>query len=403
MLELENALQRILAALPAPQAETVPLPEADGRVLLEPATARVDLPPFDNSSVDGYAVRAADLAGACAERPARLRLVARVAAGQPADTPVGPGQCARIFTGSPLPPGADAVVMQEVARPEAGNADVIAVTECVQPGENIRRRAEDVARGSTLAETGDRLAPFQLALLAAAGIAAVRVGRRPRVALLATGSELCEPDAVSALPSGRIFESNRLALAALLTRAGGLPAVLPLVADAPDAIASALQHALDTSDVVVTTGGVSVGEFDHVKSVFTQLGGALEFWKVAIKPGRPFVFGRRGGRFLFGLPGNPVSALVTFWLLVRPALLRWQGARDLAPPACPGELAEPLANPDARRHFVRVRLDAAGRVFSAGRQASHALRSLAAANGLVDVPPHTTLAAGTRVAVLRWD
>lgn len=403
MLELEAALQRILAALPAPQDESVRLADADGRVLLQPVLAQLDLPPFDNSAVDGYAVRAADVAGARLDSPVRLRLIARLAAGQFSDAPVGPGECVRIFTGSPVPFGADAVVMQEVARAEPADPNLIAVTEPVEPGENIRRRAEDVARGSTLAGAGERLTPLKLALLAASGVAEVRVGCRPRVALLATGSELCEARAVSALAPGYIFESNRTALAALVTRAGGVPTMLPLVADAPEAIASAMRRALDECDLLVTTGGVSVGEFDHVKAVFAQLGGTLEFWKVAMKPGRPFVFGRRGEKFLFGLPGNPVSALVTFWLLVRPALLKWQGARDVAPPMCPGELAEPLANPDSRRHFMRVRMDASGRIVSAGRQASHALRSLADAHGLVDVPPHTTLPPGARVQVLRWD
>lgn len=403
MLELEDALQRILLALPAPQAETVRLADADGRVLLQPLIAQIDLPPFDNAAVDGYAVRAADVAHARGDSPVRLRLVARLAAGQCSDAALGASECARIFTGSPLPPGADAVVMQEVARPEPAHPNLVAVTGPVEPGENIRRRAEDVARHSVLAEAGERLTPFKLALLAASGVAEVCVGRRPRVALLATGSELCEAGAVSELPPGHIFESNRTALAALVARAGGVPLAVPLVPDVPEAIASAMQRALDECDLLVTSGGVSVGEFDHVKAVLAQLGGALEFWKVAMKPGRPFVFGRCGARCVFGLPGNPVSALVTFWLLVRPALLRWQGARDVAPPTCPGELAEPLANPDTRRHFNRVRMDPFGRVSSAGRQASHALRSLAGAHGLVDVPPRTTLPAGARVQVLRWD
>jgi molybdopterin molybdotransferase len=403
MLELEDALERILAATPPPQLESLRLPDADRRVLGETITAPEDLPPFENSAVDGYAVRAADVAAARPEQPVRLRLVSRLAAGQFPTAPVGPGECARIFTGSPVPPGADAVVMQEVAQPDPAEPGCIVIRESVTPGENVRHRGEDVPRGRVLAQAGERLTPFKLALLSAAGVAQVRVGRRPRVALLATGSELCEPGAVSELPPGHIFESNRTALAALVARAGGVPRVLPLVPDAPDALATAMQRALNECDILVTSGGVSVGEFDYVKAVFEQLGGVLTFWKIAMKPGRPFVFGRRGGTLLFGLPGNPVSALVTFWLLVRPALWRWQGAREVAPPSCPGELAEPLVNDDARRHFVRVRVEANGCVVPAGRQASHLLHSLAASDGLVEVPPRTTLPKGARVRVLRWD
>ncbi len=403
MLELEDALQRILDALPPPRAQTLPLARADGRVLLEPAIARVDLPGFDNSAVDGYAVRAADVAGARPDSPVRLRLVARIAAGQPAAIRLEPGQCARVFTGSCLPSGADAVLMQETVTTDPSDAQWIVIRQPVQPSEHLRRRAEDVARGAMLVGAGERLTPLKLALLAAAGIAEVRVGTPPRVVLLATGSELYEPGAVSELPPGGIYESNRIALAALTARAGGLPVLLPPVADVPEAIAEGLQRALEAGDLVVSSGGVSVGEFDHVKSVFTRLGGRVAFWRVAMKPGRPFVFGWREGKFFFGLPGNPVSALVTFLLLVRPALLRWQGARDVSPPTQWGELAQRLDNPDERRHFVRVRVDDTGRVWSAGRQASHLLGSLAAADGLVDVAPRSALPEGSRVKVLRWD
>ena len=270
-----------------------------------------------------------------------------------------------------------------------------------QPGENVRPRGEDVKRGATLAEAGEVLSVGRIGLLAAAGLARVQVGRQPVVGLLATGSELTEPG--QPLAPGRIYESNRLALAALIKRAGAVPKVFPLVADALAATAPALADAFDQCDAVVTSGGVSVGEMDFLKRAFEQIGGKLQFWKVAIKPGRPFVFGRLRGKLLFGLPGNPVSALVTFLLLVRPALLRWQGATDVSLPAHPGVLAEPLANPGERRHFMRVKVDPAGKVRSAGIQASHVLSSLAAANGLVDVPANTTLPAGTAVSVLRWE
>jgi molybdopterin molybdotransferase len=238
-------------------------------------------------------------------------------------------------------------------------------------------------------------------LLAAAGLARVQVGRQPVVGLLATGSELTEPG--HPLGPGRIYESNRATLAALIGRAGAVPIVLPLVADVLAETSLALADAFSQSDAVVTSGGVSVGEMDFLKRAFEQIGGSLEFWKVAIKPGRPFVFGRLQGKLLFGLPGNPVSALVTFLLLVRPALLRWQGATDVSLPAHPGVLAEPLANLGERRHFIRVKVDATGKVRSTGIQASHVLSSVAAANGLVDVPADTTLAEGSAVTVLRWE
>jgi molybdopterin molybdotransferase len=221
--------------------------------------------------------------------------------------------------------------------------------------------------------------------------------------LLATGSELKEAASALELAPGQIYESNRAALTQLIVSAGGIPAIFPIVPDDPEATRTALSRALSECDLVVTCGGVSVGEMDFVKSGFEELGGLLQFWKVAIKPGRPFVFGRHREKLLFGLPGNPVSAFVTFLLLVRPALLRWQGATTIGLPASAGVLAEPILNPDNRRHFMRVSMDSKGQVRSAGTQASHMLSSLALAEGLVDVPPKTSLATGTIVQVLRWE
>jgi molybdopterin molybdotransferase len=232
------------------------------------------------------------------------------------------------------------------------------------------------------------------------GCARVLVGRRPVAGLLATGSELREPG--QPLGPGQIYESNRPALAALVHGAGAVPRRFPLVADTLDATRSALAEALAQCDAVVSSGGVSIGEPDFIKDALAELGGSLEFWRVAMRPGRPFVFGRWREKLLFGLPGNPVSAVVAFLLLVRPALLRWQGAGEIDLPAHPGVLAEPLANPGAYPHFLRVRVDAAGQVYSTGLQASHALGSLAAANGLVQVPPHTTLPRSSTVSVRRW-
>ena len=401
MLELEDALQKILTALPPPVSERVALHEAAGRVLAENISSSVDLPPFDNSAMDGYAVRAGDVEGATPEVPVCLRLRGKVAAGEMFAGEISRGECARLFTGSPLPRGADAVVMQEDTRVDPAHPDEVWIRDAAKPWENVRRRGTDAARGTMLAEAGAVLTAGRISLLAASGIVGLETGKRPRVGLLATGSELRE--AGQTLAPGQIYESNRIALTALVGRAGGIPRCFPLVPDTLAATQGALEAALRECDAVVTSGGVSVGEMDFVKTAFEQLGGELQFWKVAIRPGKPFVFGRCQGKFLFGLPGNPVSAFVTFLLLVRPALLRWQGAAVVALPAAPGQLAEPLANPGGRRHYLRVRVDNAGKVFSAGAQASHALRSLASADGLVAVSPQTVLAAGTTVPVLRWE
>jgi molybdopterin molybdotransferase len=398
MLELEEALAQILAEIPSPTSESILLSEAGGRVLAEGVDSPVDLPLFDNSAMDGYAVHACDVASARPASPARLRLIGKTAAGETFAGTVTAGTCVRLFTGSPLPPGADAVVMQEDSRPNPDAKEEVHFLEPAKPGEYVRRRGEDVKRGETLIGAGEVLSAGRLSLLAAAGLPRVRVARQPVVGLLVTGSELKEPGEL--LMPGQIYESNRIALAALVRRAGAIPNVLPLVVDALAATRFALTEAFRQCDALITSGGVSVGEMDFIRRAFEEVGGTLQFWKVAIRPGRPFVFGRYGGKILFGLPGNPVSSLVTFLLLVRPALLRWQGAADISLPIRSGVLAEPLGNPESRRHFMRVKMDASGKVRSAGVQASHILSSMAAANGLLDLPPRATLAAGTAVQVI---
>jgi molybdopterin molybdotransferase len=328
-------------------------------------------------------------------------LTGRVAAGETFSGEVLPGTCVRLFTGSPLPRGADAAAMQEDTRLDASRPGVVAFLDSIKPWENIRFRGEDIKPGAVLGEPGDTLTAGRINLLAAAGVSEVVVGRRPIVGLLATGSELLE--AGQPLAPGKIYESNRAGLAALALDAGAVTKIFPLVPDTPEATRTALETAFKQCDLVVTSGGVSVGEMDFIKSAFEEMDGKLEFWKVSIRPGRPFVFGRHGAKFLFGLPGNPVSAFVTFLLLVRPAIARWQGSATTNLPAHPGALAEPLSNIGNRRHFMRVIVDATGQVRSAGAQSSHILASLASANGLVDVPPHSTLPAGSTVRVMRWE
>ncbi len=401
MLTLEEAQARMLACVPSLPAERLPLAAAARRVLAQDLHSNIDLPGFDNSAMDGYAVRADEVRDATGHAPVRLRVVGTIAAGRVFDGAVTPGTAARIFTGSPMPKGADAVVMQEDTRTDG---EFVVVLDGVSRGGNVRRRGEDVRQGDALANSGEMLAAGHLAVLAASGVSEVRVGRRPVVGLLSTGSELIEagtstPD----LPSGKIYESNRAALAALITQAGGCVRAYPLVQDTLEETRRALEQAFSECDGVVTTGGVSVGELDFVKAAFEAMGGSLDFWKVSIRPGKPFVFGQWRGKLLFGLPGNPVSALVTFLLLVRPALLRWQGATRTSLPVCRGILGERVENRSDRRHFMRVILDADGVVRSAGTQASHMLGSLSRANGLLDVPPKGTLEYGTNVGVLRWE
>jgi molybdopterin molybdotransferase len=401
MLELEAARDQILASLPPPVLEEVAPVSAHRRVLAETLHSPVDLPGFDNSAMDGYAVLAQDLKDARANQPVNLRLVGRAAAGEVFSGVIATGDCVRVFTGSPLPQGADAVIMQEDTRVEAASPGTVQFLDSVKPWENVRFRGEDLKRGAMLAAAGEILTAPQIGLLAAAGFARLRVGRRPVVGLLATGSELVE--AGQPLGPGGIYESNRATLAALTERAGGVPRIFPLVPDNLAATVAALAKALQDCDIMVTSGGVSVGEADFVRDAFRQLGGQIDFWKVAIRPGRPFAFGRLGEKFFFGLPGNPVSAFVTFLLLVWPALARWQGARKINPPTRPVLLTGPLANLGDRRNFLRVTVDAEGQVREAANQGSHALASLAAANALVEVPAHTTLLPGTTVRAICWD
>jgi molybdopterin molybdotransferase len=401
MLQLEEALDQILAVVDPLGSESVPLNQAGGRIVAATVCSPLDLPPFDNSAVDGYAVRVEDLALARRDQPVSLPLAGRVVAGEPSLPPLLPGSCVRVLTGSALPSQADAVVMQEEAEPDPARPGWVRFLSPVVAGENVRPRAEDVRCGAPVLAAGDRLSAGGIGLLSAIGLTEVVVGRRPRVSVLATGSELVEPG--TPLPPGRIYESNRWMLAELTRQAGGLPQLFPPVPDTLADTRNALERAFADCDAVVSCGGVSVGELDHVRPAFEQCGGHLDFWKLAVRPGRPFAFGRCGSKVLFGLPGNPVSALVTFVLLARPALIRMQGGRELGLPVRHGVLAESLGNDSGRRHFLRVHQDQTGQVRSAGLQASHALKSLAACNGLLDLPRNTTWAPGSAVRVLRLD
>ena len=398
MLEVEEAQARIVAAIQPLPSEEVLLADSAGRIAAQPVTAAIALPPFDNSAMDGYALRAADVAGAGPGAPVRLQRIGSAPAGAPFHGTVRPGACVRVFTGSALPQGSDAVVMQEDTKTSGDEVDVL---DIVRPWENVRLAGEDVKAGAAVVRAGEKITAARMALLGAVGTERIFVARKPLIALVGTGNELISPG--QKLAPGQIYESNRVALASLVAQAGGLVRSYPLVRDTEAETRRALEVALRDCDAVLTTGGVSVGDHDCVQAAFVSLGGTPEFWKVALRPGKPFLFGRLGRKFLFGLPGNPVSAFVTFLVLARPAILRMQGALEVGLTAHPAVLAEAVQNRGDRRHYFRVRVEGDGTVRSTGAQASHALSSLASANALLDMPPNTSRAEGERVQVLRWE
>lgn len=401
MLTVEQARERILAAIAPLGSGNVRLEEASGRVLAAPLHSLANLPAQDNSAMDGYALRADDVMQATSAHPVTLRLIGRAAAGEVFSGTLQTGECIRVFTGSPLPDGADAVVMQEDVTVDPQASDRIRISEKLTPFENVRLRAEDVREGEELIAAGVKLNPQRLGLAAACGITSVSVHHRPVIGLLATGNELVQPGAP--LQPGQVYESNRLMLAAALERLGFATRIFPVVADTPEDTRQGIIEALSECDALITTGGASVGEADYVKTALREAGGEIDFWRVAMRPGKPFIFGHIDGKPVFGLPGNPVSAFVTFHVLVRGALLKMQGLRRTELPGSLGVLGEALVNRGDRPHFFRVRRNASGDIVSAGQQGSHRLRSLADAEGLVEIPPNCTLAEGTPVEILLLD
>ena len=376
LLTLEAAQALVLDRVRALPGEAVPVWDAAGRVTCEPARALVDLPPFPSSAMDGFAVRAADL-------PGTLPVVEQVAAGSPASRPLHAGEAMTISTGGVVPDGADSVVPVEYV---VQYDNSIEVAEAVAEGAHVRPRGGDVAAGDVVVDAAVRVGAVQLGALAAAGVAAVMCTRRPRVAILATGSELARPG--EQLGPGQIYESNGLMLAAALAAAGADIEVLPAVADDELAHREALQHGL-AADVLVTSGGVSVGPHDLVRQIAAELGVEEVFWRVAIKPGKPVSFGVRDTTLVFGLPGNPVSALVGCELFAKPAVRALQGLRDPLPRLEPGRLASPLRRNAARDEFVRARfrLNRDGAVLEPlTGQESHMIVRAAVADALVHLP-----------------
>ncbi len=395
MIPLDQARTNLLNALQPLGTETVPLDKALHRVAARPVTAQLDVPAFDNASVDGYALRTKDLLSLPTDKPFRLRIHTTIAAGDPPIPHLPHATAARIFTGAPIPPDANVVVMQEetVREPD----DHVTLLAPVTPWEGVRFAGEDVRRGSTLVPAGQRLHPAHLGLLAAAGVASVSVHQRPRISLLTSGDELVEPS--PNLPPGKLPDSNRYLLAALAHAAGAQILGLHHLPDHAETIQTTLRDAAAASDVVVTTGGVSVGDADLLKDACAALGGRIEFWRVAMKPGKPFAFGRLANAHWFGLPGNPVSAFVTWQLLVRPALRKLEGEQEVFGRRIAARLAEPLANSSDRTHVLRVRLDSNGVVRPTGTQASHIQSGLASANALLEVPPGTDWPSSHQVEV----
>jgi molybdopterin molybdotransferase len=395
MLSLDEARQRILDAVPRLPRVTRMFSEALGSVLAEDIVATEDLPPWANSGMDGFAVRVRDVAGASPESPARLRLIGDLPAGRAPTRPVGPGEAIRIMTGAPVPEGAEAVVIVENTR---ADGESVLIFSAVKPGENIRPQGENVARGETVLPEGTVIRAPEVGLLASLGRTLVSVYQKPAVAVISSGDELVPPGQTPG--PGQIRDSNRFTLTAHLSRLG-FPAVdCGNAPDREDQIEETFRKAADWSDAIVSTGGVSVGDFDLTRVVLARLG-RIDFWKIAIRPGKPMAFGFIQGRPVFGLPGNPVSSLVVLDQIVRPALRKMAGHTRLLRDSYTATLEEPIRRSPGRTEFLRAIIRYEGGRFlarSSGPQGSGIMKSVSRANGLIVIPAEATaLAAGTPV------
>ena len=392
---VEEARQRMLATIPVLSTERRDIFDCLGYVLAEALYAAEDIPPFDNSAMDGFAVRAADVRAASEAEPAVLSVVETIAAGDAPAECVGSGQAARIMTGAMMPSGADAVIMQEVTQPENGDVKIF---EGVDENENVRFAGESVKNGALVMEPGKHLRPPEISMLASLNCAEVEVHRKPTVAIVSTGDELTplgEP-----LEPGKIRDSNRYGISAQVVEAGGIPLDMGIAPDDEAETERIFRAALSDADALITSGGVSVGEYDVVKSVLGKLG-EINFWRVAMKPGKPQAYGIADGKPIFGLPGNPVSSLVVFELFVRPALLKMAGHSALLRPTFQATLGENVVNRDGRVNYMRAILteeDGKWTARTTGPQGSGILHSLVLANGLITIPKGATLQVGETVA-----
>ncbi|MYH80970.1 molybdopterin molybdotransferase MoeA [Candidatus Poribacteria bacterium] len=394
MLSVDEARQRMLNTIPILPAEKRGIFECTSYVLAEALHADENIPPFDNSAMDGYAVRAADVRNASEKNPAVLSVVETIAAGYAPTKQVAAGQAARIMTGAMMPDGADAVIMQEVTQQEG---DEVKIFESIDKTGNVRFTGESVAEGQQVMGKGKHLRPPEVSMLASLNCAEATVHRKPTVAIVSTGDELTrlgEP-----LEPGKIRDSNRYGLYAQVEEAGGIPIDMGIAPDDEAETERIFRAALAKADALITSGGVSVGEHDVVKTVLAKLG-EINFWRVAMKPGKPQAYGIADGKPIFGLPGNPVSSLVVFELFVRPALLKMAGHTNLFRPTFKAVLAESVTNRDGRVNYMRAILKISDGEITAqttGPQGSGILHSLVLANGLITIPTATTLQAGEKV------
>jgi molybdopterin molybdotransferase len=401
MISVRTALDLVLADMRPLGSERVALPQALGRVLAEPVQATRDVPPFRNAAMDGYAMLAADVAFARRDAPVSLHVLEMVGAGTMPRQRITPGHATKIMTGSPMPDGADVVVRIEDTDEQNGQVRILA---SVEPHANVRDPGEDMRAGQTVLEPGRALRPADIGLLASLGLAVVQVRRRPVVAILSTGDELVELGEPLAL--GQIVNSNAYTLAAAVEETGGIPRVLGIVRDTPEATRSGFADAF-AADMVLSTGGVSMGTFDLVRQTLTELGVVERFWKVAQKPGKPLTFGVRGRTPIFGLPGNPVSTLVCFYVYVRPALRAMLGLKQLHLPVVTATAAESIRTAEGLTEFTRCTLagePGAYHARSTGSQSSGVMRSMSLGDGLLIAPPAVrTIEAGSPVRVLLLD
>ena len=391
LLSVDEALAQLLAgANPVAEVEQVPTMEAAGRVLARAQTSTMDVPPMDNSAMDGYAVRVLDVS-----LDEKLRISQRIPAGS-VGKPLEPGTAARIFTGAPVPPGADAIVMQEFCVAEK---ETVIVKKKPKPGEWIRLVGSDIRKGSLVLAPGKRLLPQDTGLAASVGIKMLPVYRKVRLGLFFTGDELVMPG--DPLPPGRIYNSNRFTLTGLAKAFGCEVRDYGIVPDRLDATREVLRRAAGENDIIVTSGGVSVGDEDHVKPA-VEAEGSLLMWKIAMKPGRPLAFGKVKDAAFIGLPGNPVSSFVTFLIFVRPFLLKTQGHTEVMPRAIDARADFNWLQPDARREFLRVKWNSQDGLDLYPTQDSAVLTSTAWADGLVDNPADSVIRHGDRVRFLPY-
>lgn len=399
ILSVEEARERILGHVKLLEAEMVPILGALGRILAEDIVSDMDIPPLPNSAMDGYAVRFADLAPSPAGEPPRLRIVGEVPAGKVRMEPLGPGEAVRIMTGAPLPPGADTIVRFEDAAVEG---ERLTVKRRIALGRDVRAAGEDVRAGQVVLHQGDLLRPQEIGMLAALGRTQVAVVRQPRVAVLSTGNEVAPLGAP--LKPGQIRDSNSYSLAAAVLEAGGIPTVLDVAPDVESTLIARLRQALTLpADLILTSGGVSAGDFDFTKEVLAAQG-RLDFWWVNMRPGRPMAFGLLGEVPLLALPGNPVSAMIAFLLFGRPAIRKMLGYRTWEYATVQARLREAITRKDGRRHYLRVHLTASEDEWEAaltGDQGSGILSSMVQADGLAVIPEDCDhLAEGSLVNVL---